>query len=57
MTQESYTSFSKISHIGENLFTSELETNLKWYMDWGLLGIGGWNDVNKPTSGAYGGRF
>ena len=54
---EGYTSFSKVSHVGDTLFTSELENNLKWYMDWGLLQIGSWTDVNIPTSGAFGGDF
>lgn len=57
MACEPYTTFSKVSNIGDTLFTSELESNLKWYMDWGLLGIGGWSDVTKPTSGAFGGDF
>ena len=57
MVNQPYTSFHKVSHIGESLFTSELESNLKWYMDWGLLNIGGWTDVNRPTSGAWGGDY
>ena len=51
---EGYTSFSKVSHVGDTLFTSELENNLKWYMDWGLLQIGAWSDVSRPSSGAFG---
>jgi len=57
MAGDPYTSFSKVSHIGDTLFTSEIESNLKWYMDWGLAGIGGWTDIDKPTSGAFGGDF
>jgi hypothetical protein len=57
MSTKPYTSFSKVSHIGDSLFTSELESNLKWYMDWAMLGIGGWSDIAIPTSGAFGGDF
>ncbi len=57
MSCEPYTTFSKVSNVGDTLFTSELESNLKWYMDWGLLGIGAWTDIDKPTSGVYGGDF
>ncbi len=35
---------------------NELETNLKIFFDWGFLGLGGWVDVNIPTSGAFGGN-
>ena len=27
------------------------------FLDWGMLGIGGWFNVNIPTSGAWGGTF
>jgi len=57
MACEPYAKFSKVSHIGDTLLTSELETNLKWYLDWSMLNIGGWSDVSIPTSGAYGGDF
>ena len=37
---------------------TELEYNLKAWLDWGLLRIGAWTDVQAPTSpGVYGGNF
>ena len=52
-----YTKFQKVAEVGNSLLNSELESNLKWYIDWGMLGIGGWTDVTIPTSGAWGGTF
>jgi hypothetical protein len=44
-------------HIGQDNISNILESNLKMYYDWALLCIGGWTDVNIPTSGVYGGDF
>jgi hypothetical protein len=52
-----YTSFKGVTDIGDSLFMSILEGNLKVFMDWGLLGIGAWTDVKAPAAGAYGGDF
>lgn len=57
MACEPYTSFNKVNHIGETLLSSELENNLKWYLDFGMLGIGGWSDVNIPEAGPFGGNY
>tara|TARA_R100000808_G_C2155293_1_gene167391 strand:+ start:5831 stop:6796 length:966 start_codon:yes stop_codon:yes gene_type:complete len=51
------TTFKSVSHIGNTLLNSELESNLKSFLDWGFLGIGGWFNVEIPTSGAWGGTF
>ncbi len=51
------TTFSHVNHVGNTLLNSDLEGNLKSFIDWGMLGIGGWFDVNIPTSGAWGGTF
>lgn len=51
------TNFAKVSQIGETLLTSELEANLKGFLDWAFLGIGAWFDVTIPTAGAWGGDF
>jgi hypothetical protein len=48
---------NSIGHIGKTLLTSQLETNLKGYLDWGLLNIGGFTNIARPTSGSYGGDF
>lgn len=52
-----YTYLNKINHIGEHQFTNQLEYNLKSYFDWALLGIGGWKNITRPSSGCYGGDF
>lgn len=57
MSCEPYEYLKGISHIGDSQFMNELETNLKVFMDWGLLKIGGWTNVSIPTSGAFGGDF
>jgi hypothetical protein len=51
------TTFQHVSQVGYTLLNSELESNLKSYLDWGFLGIGGWFNVEIPTSGAFGGTF
>jgi hypothetical protein len=51
------TTFANVSQIGQTLLTSELEANLKGFLDWAFLGIGGWFDVTIPTAGAWGGDF
>ena len=52
-----YSKFNKVSHIGNTLLSSEIENNMKWFLDWAFLGIGGWSNVTMPTSGAFGGTF
>jgi len=46
-----------VTNIGTTLLTSQIETNLKTYLDWGLLGVGSFSNVDIPTSGAFGGTF
>ena len=48
------TSFAHVTNIGNTLLNSELESNLKSFLDWSLLGVGGWSNITIPTSGAYG---
>ena len=51
------TTLKSVTQIGNTLLNSELESNLKSFLDWGFLGIGGWFNVEIPTSGAWGGTF
>ena len=51
------TTFANVGQIGQTLLTSELEANLKGFLDWAFLGIGGWFDVTIPTAGTWGGDF
>lgn len=46
-----YTHFKHITHIGDTDFITQIEYNLKHWLDWCLLGIGAWVDVNIPQTG------
>jgi hypothetical protein len=52
-----YTQLKGVGQVGETMFMSTLENNLKTFFDWGMLGIGGWYDINAPATGAWGGNF
>lgn len=43
------TRFTKVSHIGDTLFTTEVESSLKMYLDWGFLNIGGFSNIESPN--------
>lgn len=49
--------FKGVKHFGEAQFTNQLESSLKFYLDWAILSIGGWTNIESPTSGVYGGDF
>lgn len=49
--------FNHVSDIGQRNIISSLEDNLKNFLDWGFLNIGGFIDVNIPTSGTIGPAF
>lgn len=49
--------FNNITNLGENYLINQLEDNLKSFLDWGFLNIGGFINVDIPTSGLYGGNF
>lgn len=58
MAFNDYTRLNKhVAQIGETLLTSQLESNLKTYFDWGLLEVGSFSNISVPTSGSYGGTF
>lgn len=57
MALANYTKLNGVSSFAAPYLMNELETNLKMYFDWGLLGIGGWSNVSVPTTGAYGGNL
>jgi len=57
MSSNISTTFQSVSQVGNTLLNSELESNLKSFIDWGMLGIGGWFNVTMPTYGAWGGTF
>ncbi len=51
------TQFKSVDSIGKRFLMNELETNLKMFLDWSFLQIGGFYNVSIPTSGQYGGDF
>ena len=57
MALQDYTKLKGVREVGDSLFMSTLENNLKVFFDWGLLGIGAWFDVQIPQSGVYGGFY
>lgn len=54
---DAYTRFKGVSSIGNTLFSNEIENNLKSFLDWGFLNIGGFVNVSIPTTSAFGGNF
>jgi len=46
-----------VSRIGDNNLINQLEDNFKAYLDYGLLNIGNFINVNIPTSGLHGGTY
>lgn len=46
--------FSGVSSIGEHLFLSQIENNLKSFLEWGLLNIGAFINVSISQSNIYG---
>jgi hypothetical protein len=49
--------FHHVYDIGERNVISSLEDNIKNFLDWGFLNIGGFIDVNIPSSGNTGMAF
>jgi hypothetical protein len=57
MSCESTNTFNNVSNLGQNYLINQLEDNLKTFLDWGFLNIGGFINISSPTSGLYGGNF
>jgi hypothetical protein len=49
--------FKGVTQLGEQQFTTSLGINLQMFLDTAFLEIGGFYNINIPTSGAYGGDF
>lgn len=50
-----HTELKGLDHVGQPLLSDALEANLVTWLNWGLLGKGGFFNVEAPASGAYGG--
>jgi hypothetical protein len=46
--------FSGVTSIGEHLLMSQIENNIKSFLDWGLLNIGGFINVLRPQNNIFG---
>jgi hypothetical protein len=55
MAASSYTKLKHVTRVSDTDLLTEIETNLKYYLDWGLLGAGGWIDVEVSQTGIEGG--
>ena len=51
----SSTTFKGVTDIGDKHLSEIITDNLIFFVDWGLLNIGGYFNVTIPTSGQYGG--
>jgi len=52
-----YNPFHGIDKLTQTNLIDSLEENIKSYLDWGLLNIGGFINIDIPTTGLYGGNF
>jgi len=57
MSEVSHTVFKGITNISQVQLLTELEYNLKYWLDWAFLKIGGWTDVDIPQVDVFSGNF
>jgi hypothetical protein len=57
MSCPEYAKFNNISSLNDNNLINQLEDNIKGFLDWGFLHIGGFININYPTSGLYTGSY
>lgn len=57
MSCPEYTKFNNVTSLNDHDLVNQLEDNIKSFLDWGFLHIGGFVNVNYPTSGLYGGSY
>ncbi len=53
MTEATYVSLKGFSSVNDSLFSTCYEINLCEWLKWGLLGKGGYFNINNSSSGAY----
>jgi hypothetical protein len=49
--------FNNVTSVGDNYLINQLEDNIKTFLDYGFLNIGGFINIDIPTSGLYGGSL
>jgi hypothetical protein len=52
----SQTTLNGVNNFGDSLLSDQIEANLVSFFNYGLLGIGGFQNIHIPASGAYGGN-
>jgi hypothetical protein len=52
-----HTRLKGVESYGRSLVSDQLEANLVSFFQWGLLGVGAFNNAYLATSGAYGGQW
>jgi hypothetical protein len=52
-----HTKFKGVTNIGDSLASDQIQTNLKFWLDWAFLEIGGFSNVSVAQSGVYGGDY
>jgi hypothetical protein len=52
-----HTLLTATNRVGDYQLGQQLELNLQYFLDWGLLNAGNFYNVNSPASGAYGGDY
>lgn len=57
MSNGDYAKFNNVTSLNSNHLINQLEENIKTFFDWGFLNIGGFVNINSPTTGLFGGTF
>lgn len=52
-----HTRLKGVTDIGKALLSEQMEWGLASFFSWGLIGAGGYFNVNIPSTGAYGGHY
>lgn len=45
--------FSGVNNVGQHLLMSQIENNIKGFLDWGFLNIGGFINVSRPDTNIF----
>jgi len=53
----SYTQLKGVTQIGEATLSEQLYANISTFFNWGLLGVGSFFNITRPSSGTYGGDY
>jgi len=56
MANQDYTQLRGVDELGDDLIGSQLANNLINFYNWGMLGVGGFFNINITTTGPYGGN-